>query len=727
MTTAELPLPIPGGENHAKVDRSDRKNPLQQRGASANEGRATDWLGLETDHRRLFEAGQDEWLHPCPSGFVLGRGCFVAEPHRIENRNIVAVRLAFDEKKLPLFQNTKQDIVPVIESLSKQDDAPVGTRWVAPIPLYAVMRLEVISSEEKARLHAMAGQISNVSLPDIEITVGATKVFPVPTQESTIAHPSHVELPETLNAVHGAMAMAVWAVPRVDPWIDTLQSALNLDAEETTRKIMDLDVQWLHVPWLHDHTSASCNPEATLWRAALATMRSPSTTGMSPAQVAEMIARHACNEGAGEMAKDWLDHTRRIVAAEGSFSPDATGAGLAIQLVLLRPEPVDFKAWSRDLPWLPPATWWAASVLCGWRHGYRALDKRFRGDAAFREFLTTHALKASWPSDISSLLPTMQQEKLEWQREDDCFSMNWGGHPIIQKQWHPRGKWYQADFADKTVAKSAREIASKLEWPCLKRRISLTETRVPVRGKGNLSIDVNQELMVTGRVALYLPEGVQVEEEVDPDEFRRELVRRAGEVSDPPKRSLPQPVDMDIPGLIYCPHFISRDEELELIERIDRGAWSKSLARRVQQYGWRYDYRQRKLDAAMRLGELPDWGASLARRLVDEGLIDAPPDQMIVNEYLGDQGITKHIDHPSFAEQVATISLLETWGMVFRLRDRKIEKPLEHGSVAVLTGEARYEWTHEIPKRKSEPGGEGRKRVKRGRRVSLTFRKTKVA
>lgn len=710
-----------------KVDRPDRKNPIQEREVGAGAVHATDWLGLETDHRRLFEAGQDEWLHPCSSESVLGRGCFVAEPYRTEARNIVAVRLAFDEKKLPLFQSTQQGTVPVIESLSKQDEAPVGTRWIAPIPLYAVMRLEVISSEEKARLHAMASQISNVSLPDIEITVGTTEVFPVPIQKSAIANPSHVELPEALNATHGAMAMAAWAVPRVDPWIEMLKSALNLDAEEVTRKIMDLDVQWLHVPWFHDHTSTRCNPEATLWRAALATMRNPNTAGKSPAHIAKGIARHACDEGAGAMAEDWLDHTQRIVAAEESFSPDANGAGLAIQLVLLRPEPVDFKAWSKDLPWLSPATWWAASTLCGWRHGYRALDKRFRGDAAFREFLTTHALKASWPSDVSGLLPTaVQQKKLEWQRENDCFSMTWGGHPIIRKQWHPRGKWYRTDFTDKTVAISARELARKLGWSCLKRRISLTETDVPVRGKGDLSIDGNQDLVVKGRVELYLPEGVQVEEEVDPDEFRRELVRRAGDVSDPPKQSLPQPVDMDIPGLIYHPHFVSRDEEFELMERIDRGEWSKSLARRVQQYGWRYDYRRRKLDASMRLGELPDWGASLARRLVTEGFMDAPPDQIIVNEYRGNQGITKHIDHPSFAEQVATISLLETWGMVFRFRDRKIEKPLERGSVAVLTGEARYEWTHEIPKRKSEPVGEGRKRVNRGRRVSLTFRRAKV-
>ena len=94
----------------------------------------------------------------------------------------------------------------------------------------------------------------------------------------------------------------------------------------------------------------------------------------------------------------------------------------------------------------------------------------------------------------------------------------------------------------------------------------------------------------------------------------------------------------------------------------------------------------------MRLGELPEWARELGRRLVDEGLMRDLPDQVIVNEYRGKQGISRHIDQPrSFAEHVATISLLETWGMVFRRRGskEKVEKPLERRSVAVLTGDAR--------------------------------------
>ncbi|MCY3837887.1 MAG: alpha-ketoglutarate-dependent dioxygenase AlkB, partial [Gammaproteobacteria bacterium] len=105
-------------------------------------------------------------------------------------------------------------------------------------------------------------------------------------------------------------------------------------------------------------------------------------------------------------------------------------------------------------------------------------------------------------------------------------------------------------------------------------------------------------------------------------------------------------------------------------------------------------------------------------------------DQVIVNAYIEDQGIAPHVDNESsFADGVAMVSLGETWEMWFRKSGQGKETlKLDRRSAAVLTGEARYQWTHEIPKRKSEPGPvkPGNKkpsRVKRGRRISLTFRK----
>lgn len=147
------------------------------------------------------------------------------------------------------------------------------------------------------------------------------------------------------------------------------------------------------------------------------------------------------------------------------------------------------------------------------------------------------------------------------------------------------------------------------------------------------------------------------------------------------------------------------------------------MKRRVQHYGWRYDYKARKVDPKNYLGPLPVWAQDLAERLLELQVVSELPDQVIVNNYEGNQGITKHIDCPEcFRGPVVTISLLETWDMVFT---RKLEngtserfvQPLPQRSVAVLAGEVRSDWYHEIPARITEHG------VPRIRRVSITFRK----
>ena len=48
-----------------------------------------------------------------------------------------------------------------------------------------------------------------------------------------------------------------------------------------------------------------------------------------------------------------------------------------------------------------------------------------------------------------------------------------------------------------------------------------------------------------------------------------------------------------IEGLSYIPNFITRDEERALIEAIDQQSWLTDLKRRVQHYGYKYDYKAR--------------------------------------------------------------------------------------------------------------------------------------
>ena len=177
-------------------------------------------------------------------------------------------------------------------------------------------------------------------------------------------------------------------------------------------------------------------------------------------------------------------------------------------------------------------------------------------------------------------------------------------------------------------------------------------------------------------------------------------------------------------GVIYIGDFLPRGEEEAIKDRLDTGEWSNTLKRRVQHFGYVYDYKARAVTAGAYLGKLPEWLETLAERLVTLGYFVDVPDQVIANEYCPGQGISAHVDCvPCFNDTIISISLLSQCEMIFRERSssRSLAVLLHPRSGIVLKGAGRYEWTHEIPARKSD-AVDGMK-VARGRRISLTFRK----
>ena len=180
-----------------------------------------------------------------------------------------------------------------------------------------------------------------------------------------------------------------------------------------------------------------------------------------------------------------------------------------------------------------------------------------------------------------------------------------------------------------------------------------------------------------------------------------------------------------IHGLYYSCGFLDEHAQRALIECIDNNPWRADLERRVQHYGWRYDYRTKSVTPDMDLGPLPYWVDQVAARLYTETrLFDRVPDQAIVNEYQPGQGIALHADRQCFGETVATLSLGDDWEMRLRpvggtaKEDRRIM--LARGSVLVLTADSRSRWMHGIDKRRTEKGAVGQR--DRQRRLSLTFR-----
>lgn len=179
-----------------------------------------------------------------------------------------------------------------------------------------------------------------------------------------------------------------------------------------------------------------------------------------------------------------------------------------------------------------------------------------------------------------------------------------------------------------------------------------------------------------------------------------------------------------INGLRLLDGYIAANREKQLIEHIDRAFWSTELKRRVQHYGYKYDYRSRSLTKASFLGPLPEWLQVLAQQLENDGLIAFEPDQAIINEYHPGQGIAPHVDcQPCFGDTILSLSLGSACCMNFSRQDLKsdyVEVLLEARSLLIMQTEARYQWLHSIPARKVDQWPEP---IERKRRVSITFRK----
>lgn len=90
---------------------------------------------------------------------------------------------------------------------------------------------------------------------------------------------------------------------------------------------------------------------------------------------------------------------------------------------------------------------------------------------------------------------------------------------------------------------------------------------------------------------------------------------------------------LGIDGLYYIPQFLSKDEEKRLFGAIDSQPWSTQLARRVQHYGFRYDYKAKTVPASALFEPLPEFVDFVIDRLrSDFGFFgERRPDQLIVN------------------------------------------------------------------------------------------------
>lgn len=172
-----------------------------------------------------------------------------------------------------------------------------------------------------------------------------------------------------------------------------------------------------------------------------------------------------------------------------------------------------------------------------------------------------------------------------------------------------------------------------------------------------------------------------------------------------------------IDGLALITDAIDETTEQSLIQIINQQSWETFMKRRVQHYGYRYQYQQRTVtkDAP----PIPQFLIDLMQTMIERGHIKQMFDQIIINEYEPGQGITPHIDANVFGEPIISLSLNSNCAMLFQNSSQKIqtfELILPRRSLLILEKDARWKWMHSIPTRTHD------NLIKRGKRISITFR-----
>ncbi|KAF4651986.1 Alkylated DNA repair protein alkB 8 [Perkinsus chesapeaki] len=215
--------------------------------------------------------------------------------------------------------------------------------------------------------------------------------------------------------------------------------------------------------------------------------------------------------------------------------------------------------------------------------------------------------------------------------------------------------------------------------------------------------------------------------------IRAEFVTKRGETHETSESWVSTTTDELPPGLTLIPDFITKEEEMKLMARVDEGDWNTSIRRRVQHFGHTFSYTSLRAEEADLTGDdiMPSYTRELVRRIATNSVEEARefiPDQLTINEYMPGVGIAFHVDtHSAFEGPIVILSIGA--GIVLEFRRPSDGKALPlwlpRRSLAIMGGESRFGWVHGIAGRKTDRVGKNSELVHRERRISLTFRQMK--
>ena len=195
-------------------------------------------------------------------------------------------------------------------------------------------------------------------------------------------------------------------------------------------------------------------------------------------------------------------------------------------------------------------------------------------------------------------------------------------------------------------------------------------------------------------------------------------------LTEPKQTVITLPVSHDDPsvpsGLTILPNWISENDEAIVMSEIDSKEWDTKIKRRVQHYGFQFQYSQLKVDTDNPIVDFPPACKALLNR---DNLADYGFNQLTLNEYVPGIGIASHCDtHSAFTDTIAVVSLCGAITMDFHdTTNKKVSVIIPARSLLLMAGESRYGWRHSIASRRTDRGLDGTTHT-RDRRVSLTFR-----
>lgn len=180
----------------------------------------------------------------------------------------------------------------------------------------------------------------------------------------------------------------------------------------------------------------------------------------------------------------------------------------------------------------------------------------------------------------------------------------------------------------------------------------------------------------------------------------------------PPPSHIPDLIT-SVPGLSYCADFLSPGMQADVLHTLSRDG----LLFRRGGRGCRGEP-----DQANVFPPIPPVAEALLRRIRSLSALAFPGqpalrhrrplfDAMAVNRYSGGGYTKAHVDLLQYDDGIAIVSLVAPATLAFRMDGKCVRVRLGVGSLLMMCGSARYEWTHEV------------ERVHKDERVSVVLRK----